>query len=98
MAPDKISDPKIRAQYVAEIEENNRKKQRLEYYLRVKHLDDEAMSTLDMSLKLFNDIAPSDVGPDGTALESIFRSASISARRLNQLHDMIYAHAASTHA
>jgi hypothetical protein len=91
MAPDKISDPNVRAQYVKEINENNLKRKRLEHYLGVKRLDDEAMSALDMSLKLFNDIAPANIGPDAAALDSIFRSAGISAHRLNKIHQMIYA-------
>ena len=93
MSPDKISDGALRSRYEKSIYENEVRKKRGSQYIEVKMLDDDAMSGLEAALRLFNEIAPDHIGPDATALESIFRAAGISGQRLRRIRAMIYEHA-----
>ncbi|HEY9181493.1 MAG TPA: hypothetical protein VIO32_12305, partial [Candidatus Baltobacteraceae bacterium] len=90
MSPDKIGDPALRSQYQKSIEENELRKQRGSYYIQVKMLDDDALSGLEASLRLFNEIAPDHIGPDSTALDAIFRAEGISGERLSRIHAMMF--------
>lgn len=87
--PNQIADPAQRAQYEKAIEENNRNKERLAYYLQVLRLDEHAMSNLSATLRLLSRLTPSGVGTDSQALYSIFQSAGIKSERLNKIRAMI---------
>lgn len=61
--------------------QNDEKYQRAEYYWQVRILDEQAMSSLEMSLKVLNAAAPAGAGSDYDALDGIVRQSGISQTR-----------------
>lgn len=91
MSPDSIKDSKIRAAYIASINENEAKIRRWGHYLDVSQLDAHAMSSLEAALRLLNSIAPQGVGPDFVALDDLIRRAGLSDARRTKIDAMFYA-------
>jgi hypothetical protein len=89
MDPKQVADPAARAKYEQAIADNERKKERLAYYMQVKLVDEHAMSDLSATLRVLSKIAPSGIGSDSQALLRIFSAAGITAHRLTGIKGMI---------
>lgn len=90
MSPADIKDPAARASYVAAIKENNAKIIRWNHFAQLSQIDAQAMSSLGMTLRLMNSIAPEGVGADFTALDRIIRAAGVTQSRETKIDQMIY--------
>jgi len=83
--PNDISDPATRAQYIAAIDKNNLKIQRRNQYTSLRALDDEVMSEVQITLRLFH----AKTTGDTPALDNILRHAGISDVRRAKIDAMI---------
>jgi hypothetical protein len=84
--PRDIQDPKARAIYVAELGENAAKRKRLDAYLSLENVDDEAKASLEVSLDLLRTMAPEGATPDAAALDSILRKAGLKDATRRELY------------
>jgi hypothetical protein len=82
--PNSIEDPQVRATYIAAINENVLKNERLTYQLRLRYLEDDAMLSLRLNLKDFRRVAP----PDTTALDGILEQSGLSEIRRAKIRIM----------
>lgn len=82
--PRDLQDPVARAAYVAAIKANAAKAQRMDFQTLLRHLDDDAMLSLRLSLADFRKRAR----PDPAALDEIVRQAGISDARRQKVDAM----------
>jgi hypothetical protein len=87
--PQEIHDLKARAAYVAALRENEAKRQRASYYVTLNHIDDDAMASLELTLKFLRIIAHKEIPPDAAALEDILQKAGLSDSRCKELDSYI---------
>lgn len=83
--PNDIEDPQARAAYIAAIEVNRRKRERSNFQMRLRNIDDAAMLGLQFNLASFRRVAP----PDSTALDAILRESGISDERRAKIDAML---------
>jgi hypothetical protein len=83
--PQAVQDPKARAVYAAELQENEAKKKRFSQYQRLGYVDGLAMAALEGELKLLGIIAPAGTPSDAAALDGILRKVGLNDARRNQL-------------
>jgi hypothetical protein len=89
--PEEVQDPKARADYISAIKANDLKRQRTNRYRQLFNIDEEAMSSLEMTLTLLRKIAPEGATPDFPALDGILRQAGLSQSRREQIDRYFYA-------
>ena len=85
-SPSNIRDPAERAIYIQELKVNDLKNQRWERYNKVSLLEDDAMATLEISLKTLNTAAPPGTRmSDISAIDEILRQAGVTKDRRQQI-------------
>jgi hypothetical protein len=82
--PKDISDPATRAQYIAALNANSMKTQRLNAQARIENLAGDTTSLLEIALGRFHTRTP----PDTAALDDILRRAGLSEARRSKIHSM----------
>lgn len=88
--PDNVKDPKLRAEYVAEIRANQRKYQIAMQYRDVDLLNMRAMTQFTGSLRFLNSVAPCSATRDFATLDSIVRAAGVRGERLSRIEAAMY--------
>jgi hypothetical protein len=89
--PKYIVDPKARAAYVDAIAKNDEKNARAMHYTKVLLLDQQAMSSLSLTLDLLRKIAPDGASADFVQLDSILQQVGLSDARRTEIDAMFYA-------
>jgi hypothetical protein len=87
--PKLIGEPYNDAVRNRELQDLERYRVSYEHYRGVKRLDDESMTTLEMSINLLSEIAPAGTPSDYLALDHIFLDSAISDSRRIKIEAML---------
>jgi hypothetical protein len=83
--PNEIQDPNVRSDYISELQVNAAKARRAAYYSDLSNLDDEAMASLEVKLKVLRKMAPEGIPADSATLDRILQRAGLSEARRKEL-------------
>ncbi|MBV8723715.1 MAG: hypothetical protein JO078_11570 [Candidatus Eremiobacteraeota bacterium] len=84
--PDAVKDPKLRAQYIRDIQANELKKTKAEEWQRHQIVDEEAMAVFEGRIDFLHEMSPKGVPSDAAALDGIVREANLSDATRETLH------------